>query len=393
MQDNSPPQQTNICIEPQNIFYASIFTLCIILFTLCIAINTDLYEFFIIFATMIDTLTIINFTAIGFYEAVLITGAIRLLRRGEPNRIQKIFCAMFFYTFIVSTPYLVYFLGCGFSNVTLAILNTLNTSAISFLPLTAYALMQKRLRLRHYLICFCPMLPEVIIMCFLKKDDYFWYTILDISTYIFLISAYIFMLFRLRKWDKEMLDVYSDVTEKQTVWYQHTGVVMIGSFLLWIPLYLYPNIIWIWPLYCMINSVVYFIITEYAIEQEVFNPTLIDKLNTEPEIETPNWVNNLNYAMNTQRIFCKSELDLTELSKTVGVNRTYLSKYINQTMHTTFYEFINDFRLKEACDLLKSTNDPIETIAQKCGFRSRTTLLRNFTKKYGMSPTEWRNKK
>ncbi len=340
---------------------------------------------------MIDIMTDITFTAIGFYEAVLLFGALRLLQHGHPNRIQRVFCIMMFYDFMVSAPYLIGMMN-GFSLSVLALLNTLNTALICFLPLTAYALMQQGISKRHLLICFGPMLPEVASLFFLSTDDTFAYSVIDFVTYLYLLGAYAYMLFRLRKWDRGVLDYYSEVSNKLTVWYRYTGMVLIASFVLWIPLYFFHEYTWIWPLYCMVNSMLFFIITEFAIKQEVFEATHIEEVQSEPEAETPAWVDRLNDVMETQHIFCQPDLDLNQLAKVIGANRSYLSKYINQQLHTNFYEYINEYRIKEVCRLLKTTDDPIECIAQKAGYKTRSTLHRHFINKFGMSPGDWRNK-
>ena len=341
---------------------------------------------------MIDTMTMITFAAIGFYEAVLLTGAVRLFLGRHANRIQKVFGIMLLYSFLTSAPYLIGYVADIFSGSLLAILNTLNTALLCFLPLTAYTMMQEILTLRHWLVCFAPILPEIGSWFVLSPDDYESYFMIDVLTYLYLLCFYIWMLFRLRRWDRTLLDVYSDVSRKQTLWYRHIGYVVTATFLLWIPLYLFPDQTWIWLLYCLINSILIFIITEYAMKQEVFDATMVKEVHSEPETISPAWVDRLNYLLEVEHIYTKTDLDLVELSKQVGVNRTYLSRHINQNLHTTFYEYINEYRIKEACKLLKSSDESIETIVQKSGFGSRQTLLRYFTKKYGMSPSDWRNK-
>jgi len=292
---------------------------------------------------MIDAITIITFTAIGFYEAILLIGAIRLFRKGQPNRIQKVFGAMLLFAFITSTPYLLGMIGDLFSDSILAILNTLNTALLCFLTLSAYVLMQERLKPRHYLICFGPMLPEILSILFLTPDDYWEYWAIDFLTFLYLFCAYMFALFRLKRWDKKILDEFSDIDHKQTLWYRHSGIFLCCSFLLWIPLYFFPEHTWIWLLYCLINSALCFIMTEYALQQEVVNITSMEEICTEPEIENQLWIDKLADLMEKEKIFCEPDLDLNTLSKEIGVNRTYLSKYLNQQLNTTFYEFVNEY--------------------------------------------------
>ena len=50
-------------------------------------------------------------------------------------------------------------------------------------------------------------------------------------------------------------------------------------------------------------------------------------------------------------------------------------------------------RLKNAIDMLSSTNYSIREIAEECGFRSANYFSKVFSAKVGITPTEYRNKK
>lgn len=49
----------------------------------------------------------------------------------------------------------------------------------------------------------------------------------------------------------------------------------------------------------------------------------------------------------------------------VGTNRTYLSRFFNQENGKTFYDYVNNYRVKYAEQLLSSTKDPLSFIAEK----------------------------
>lgn len=78
------------------------------------------------------------------------------------------------------------------------------------------------------------------------------------------------------------------------------------------------------------------------------------------------------------------------ISILLGTNRTYLSQYINQCCDTTFYDFVNDYRIHHAKLLLHSTDDTLDTIATKSGFNSLSTFRRAFQQREGKSPIEFR---
>ena len=91
-----------------------------------------------------------------------------------------------------------------------------------------------------------------------------------------------------------------------------------------------------------------------------------------------------------EHVYLNPRLRLSELAMLLGTNRTYLSQYFNQNCESTFYDFVNDYRIHHAKLLLHSTDDTLETIARNSGFNSLSTFRRAFVQREGMSPIEFR---
>lgn len=91
-----------------------------------------------------------------------------------------------------------------------------------------------------------------------------------------------------------------------------------------------------------------------------------------------------------EHVYLNPRLRLSELAMLLGTNRTYLSQYFNQNCESTFYDFVNDYRIHHAKLLLHSTDDTLETIAMNSGFNSLSTFRRAFGQREGMSPIEFR---
>ena len=91
-----------------------------------------------------------------------------------------------------------------------------------------------------------------------------------------------------------------------------------------------------------------------------------------------------------EHVYLNPRLRLSELAMLLGTNRTYLSHYFNQNCESTFYDFVNDYRIHHAKLLLHSTDDTLETIAMNSGFNSLSTFRRAFVQREGMSPIEFR---
>lgn len=95
--------------------------------------------------------------------------------------------------------------------------------------------------------------------------------------------------------------------------------------------------------------------------------------------------------------FLNKSLTLSVLANILGTNRQYLSNYINNEKHVSFYDYINRFRLKRVEELLqeqvnKQNQHSLEEIASLSGFNSYATFLRCFSKVYGTTPSKYLQK-
>ena len=63
--------------------------------------------------------------------------------------------------------------------------------------------------------------------------------------------------------------------------------------------------------------------------------------------------NKLFKTMEEEKLFLNPELSLREVSAAIGSNMKYLSLYLNRNLGTSFYEYVNKFRVEEACVLIQ----------------------------------------
>ncbi len=91
-----------------------------------------------------------------------------------------------------------------------------------------------------------------------------------------------------------------------------------------------------------------------------------------------------------EKIYLNPNLKLSDIAKAIGSNRTYVSAFFNTEAESTFYDFVNRYRIEHACRLLENTSDSLTLIAERSGFNSQQSFIRVFSKIKGMTPTEYR---
>lgn len=91
------------------------------------------------------------------------------------------------------------------------------------------------------------------------------------------------------------------------------------------------------------------------------------------------------------QLYLRPELKLGDMASAIGTNRTYLSRYLNDELHTTFYDFVNAHRLAHAIRLLKQGETNMTAVSIQSGFNSYSTFRRVFMAKYELSPKEYCN--
>lgn len=103
----------------------------------------------------------------------------------------------------------------------------------------------------------------------------------------------------------------------------------------------------------------------------------------------------LSLFMSQHKPYLRPELSLEELSKETGIGIRMLSNVINTVFKTNFSEYINDFRIQHAQDLLMNSTRSQKTVSEimyESGFNSKSSFYLAFKKKMGVSPTDYRRR-
>lgn len=102
----------------------------------------------------------------------------------------------------------------------------------------------------------------------------------------------------------------------------------------------------------------------------------------------------LRIVMEEQKLFLQPKLTLHDVAKSINSNKSYLSFYLHNVRKTTFYDFINQYRIEEACRLMNETDASkkyvLTQIATLSGFNSISTFNRYFYKMKGVHPSKYK---
>ena len=101
----------------------------------------------------------------------------------------------------------------------------------------------------------------------------------------------------------------------------------------------------------------------------------------------------LEQKMSQDKLYLNPKLTTTDVATAIGTNKTYLSDYLNNTLNTSFFDYINTFRINEACRIIEMMPErgrkSMSVVAQKSGFNSLSSFHRYFVKLKGISPKSY----
>ncbi|MGM0620953.1 MAG: helix-turn-helix transcriptional regulator [Bacteroidota bacterium] len=93
-----------------------------------------------------------------------------------------------------------------------------------------------------------------------------------------------------------------------------------------------------------------------------------------------------------EKIYRDPNLKITHICNRLKTNRTYISKLINNEFNSTFSEFVNSYRIREAKMLLEDPPQKfsLNHVSEAAGFGSLSSFIRIFKEKVGVTPGRYR---
>lgn len=83
-------------------------------------------------------------------------------------------------------------------------------------------------------------------------------------------------------------------------------------------------------------------------------------------------------------------LSVSDMAGFCGWSSSHFMRWFKKMTGDSFTSYVNDRRLAEAAESLRLTDDKILTISQDAGFTNLSNFNRQFKKRYGVTPREYR---
>ncbi|WP_245451613.1 helix-turn-helix domain-containing protein [Mesorhizobium waimense] len=91
-----------------------------------------------------------------------------------------------------------------------------------------------------------------------------------------------------------------------------------------------------------------------------------------------------------QKLSRDENLTLSRLARRAGVPARQISGAVNRLAGKNVSQYINDFRIAEACRLLRETDMSVTSAMLESGFQTKSNFNREFRRVTSLSPASWR---
>lgn len=225
---------------------------------------------------------------------------------------------------------------------------------------------------------------------------------------------------KIKKYSKDIKDYFSEIKNMDMNWLRkiiYFSILSSFSFAMCLGLYSVLNIrsLYVVSFDLILFIIILFILIFYIINQPALSRenrrvySILKKLNTEnnnlpaKKYEKVNlvlekqeaYLKLLDTYMDSDKPYLNERITIKDLSERLNLPCHHLSIVINNLLKKNFYDFINDYRIRDVVNFLnESKNETVDilSIAFKCGFNSKTTFNRVFKKKMGITPSMYKNR-
>ena len=106
---------------------------------------------------------------------------------------------------------------------------------------------------------------------------------------------------------------------------------------------------------------------------------------------TPAQETHVNLAVRYIQKHYKEPIDVDSVCAEIGFSKYYFCKIFKKQQGQTIHQYLTDYRIKNAKELLAYSKLSVNTIATQVGFKNSLTFIRAFERTVNMTPSEYRS--
>lgn len=111
-----------------------------------------------------------------------------------------------------------------------------------------------------------------------------------------------------------------------------------------------------------------------------------------PTVEDGEVAKALDALMEAREIYRDPELNLNRIARKLSLPARRVSMAVNRIHGISVSQYVNEFRIRSACNQLDGTDLPVTRVMFDSGFISKSNFNREFLRVTGSSPTEYRRR-
>ncbi|MFK7934948.1 MAG: helix-turn-helix domain-containing protein [Saprospiraceae bacterium] len=297
------------------------------------------------------------------------------------------------------------------------------SSPLLYLYLIASIYADFKLKPKH-LWHFAPFLIDILIftpnfymvaeserIAFLQSFSSSWEAKCDAIFAVLVSAFYLILMFReLKIYQQILQNNFSNQVDFNYRWLRQFTILLTIIFLVsqikQVYLFLGDNIATLNILYTLLTLSLLLFLT-WIVFQSLYHPELFRNITNKEQLqmpiaaaknkqsETTDWTKEATHLqdfMQQEVPYLDDSLTLEKLANQVNLPPRTLSLIINQHFQQRFFEFVNEYRIQKAMDLLKNTDTKmtVQQIMYEVGFNSKSSFYTAFRKQTAQTPSQYR---
>ena len=85
-------------------------------------------------------------------------------------------------------------------------------------------------------------------------------------------------------------------------------------------------------------------------------------------------------------------LQVADVASEIGMTIPAFCRYFKRVTNKTFNQFLNEYRVSQACRMIKNKSYTLSSISQDCGFSSISNFNRQFKRIMNETPSQFRKR-